>query len=179
MSIKRYNQFVKGKINEEFQMAEPAPAKPATKPDIKEEPGTKPDKKGKPTPFRKDRSSPVPAPAKALKDDDMIGMEEEEVESMYKGTEMMQDLASQLGTKITEDGINYQGKKINFYSEDEKFHIGNKKFNTVEEVVNYLGMNDNEKGIDEDEIDYHHNFIPSESPNTLESKSYRNKRLRK
>ena len=53
---------------------------------------------------------------------------------------LLNQLANELGTEVDEDGsINYEGKKINFYSETEKFHVDNKKFSTAEEVVNYLG----------------------------------------
>ena len=32
----------------------------------------------------------------------------------------------------------YNGEKINFYSETEKFHIGKRKFDTLEDVLKYL-----------------------------------------
>jgi len=62
--IKKYNAFVEGKVNEEFVMAEPRPGTTEVSPGTIEKPGTMPEP---PTPIRKDRTSPVPAPAKAMK----------------------------------------------------------------------------------------------------------------
>ena len=42
------------------------------------------------------------------------------------------------GTKVVNNEINYNGEKINFYSETEKFHIGKRKFDTLEDVLKYL-----------------------------------------
>ena len=42
------------------------------------------------------------------------------------------------GTKVANNEINYNGEKINFYSETEKFHIGKRKFDTLEDVLKYL-----------------------------------------
>ena len=56
---------------------------------------------------------------------------------------LLNQLANELGTEVDSDSsINYEGKKINFYSETEKFHVDNKKFSTVEEVVDYLNKSD-------------------------------------
>ena len=64
----------------------------------------------------------------------------EEEGGEYQGQMLLNQLANELGTEVDADGsINYEGKKINFYSETEKFHVDNKKFSTAEEVVNYLG----------------------------------------
>ena len=110
--IKRYNEFVSGKVNEDFDMdSMEAP--------IVEEPIT-------------DTESEVEeAPAAELP---------EEEGGEYQGQILLNQLANELGTEVDTDGsINYEGKKINFYSETEKFHVDNKKFSTAEEVVNYLG----------------------------------------
>jgi hypothetical protein len=40
--------------------------------------------------------------------------------------------------KSAKGAIEFEGKEINFYSETEKFHVGGKKFNTSEEVIEYL-----------------------------------------
>jgi len=64
--------------------------------------------------------------------------EEEEEGHQYKGTLLMNELAKKLGTKVTNNFIDYKGSKINFFSEDEQFHIGNKKFKKVEDVLNFL-----------------------------------------
>jgi hypothetical protein len=63
-------------------------------------------------------------------------MSEEEEE--YIGTKLLQDLADELGTEVVNNKVEFEGKVINFYSETEKFHIGNKKFSTVKEVVDFL-----------------------------------------
>jgi hypothetical protein len=67
----------------------------------------------------------------------------EEDGDTYIGSKLMKDLSKQLGVEVSSDGsINYEGKKINFYSETEKFHVDKKKFATVEEVLSYLGVED-------------------------------------
>ena len=62
----------------------------------------------------------------------------EEEEHDYIGNKLMNDLAKKLGTKVANNEINYNGEKINFYSETEKFHIGKRKFDTLEDVLKYL-----------------------------------------
>ena len=156
--IKRYNQFVKENLNEDFNMGgeqpEIAPAEPTTRPDTTEKPQT--DTPSRPSPFRKDRQSPIPAPAKAFNpknNEPSMELGEEEV-GEYKGTRMMVDLAGRLGVEVSEDGsINYEGKKINFYSETEAFHIGKDKFETIDEVLDFLGVN-NEFGADDVDDDF-------------------------
>jgi hypothetical protein len=59
----------------------------------------------------------------SFEEDDQVP-EEEEYD--YVGNKLMNDLAKKLGTKI------------NFYSETEKFHIGKRKFDTLEDVLKYL-----------------------------------------
>jgi hypothetical protein len=132
--IRRYNDFVKGKVNEEFVMADPRRSTERTTPEvmpgITEKPGVMP---SPPSPIKRERTSPVPAPAKAEVEMEM----EEEGGDKYK--KVITDLANELGTEVDEDGsINYEGKKINFYSETEMFHVDKKKFKTAEEVINYL-----------------------------------------
>ena len=111
--IKRYNEFVSGKVNEDFDMD-------AMKAPIVEEPIT-----------NTEISEVEEAPVAELP---------EEEGGEYQGQMLLNQLANELGTEVDADGsINYEGKKINFYSETEKFHVDNKKFSTAEEVVNYLG----------------------------------------
>lgn len=66
------------------------------------------------------------------------GEEEEEEGTHYHGTLKLKELANKLGTNVVNNEINFDGKRINFYSEDEKFHIDNKKFNSVEDAFGYL-----------------------------------------
>jgi hypothetical protein len=132
--IKRYNQFVKG-VNEEFEMGEGQPS-PITKP----APTTTPETPTRPRPTR-----PGITPTEVPSEEDAplaygqgSDLPEEEG-GEYMGQKMMADLASELGTEIGSDGsVNYNGKKVNFYSETEMFHVDKKKFKTADEVINYL-----------------------------------------
>ena len=169
--IKRYNQFVSGKVNEEFDM-------------------------------NSDMENEAPFVEEPIVDTETSEVEEapeaelpEEEGGEYQGQILLNQLANELGTEVSEDGsINYEGKKINFFSEDEKFHVGNKKFLTVEEVINYLGsapMTSNNKfTLDEEEFgDRKTNSGSSINPEgdeyfddedeKFESKSYRHTRLKK
>jgi len=73
-------------------------------------------------------------------EDSMDKTDYTEEEDTYIGTQMLNQLSEALGTKVVNNSIDYKGKKINFYSETEKFHIGNKKFSTVDEVLEFLGV---------------------------------------
>jgi hypothetical protein len=131
--IRKYNDFVKGKVNEDLTMAEPRRSTERTTPEVMpgttEKPGTMP---SPPSPIRRERTSPVPAPAK-------MEVEQEEEEGGDKYKKIITDLAAQLGAEVSEDGtIDYNGQKINFYSETDMFHVGKKKFKTADEVVSYL-----------------------------------------
>ena len=190
--IKKYNQFVKG-INEEFEMGEGQPA-PITKP---AEPTTTPDTPTRPRPTRPG-ITPTEVPSEedaplAYGYGDGNDLPEEEG-GEYQGQYLLNQLANELGTEVEADGsINYEGKKINFYSETEKFHVDNKKFSTPEEVVAYLGgsneapehththeheeehSHEDEEGVTEvedDEDDW-------SEEGAFESKSYRHTRLKK
>lgn len=66
---------------------------------------------------------------------------EEDDEDEYFGTKLLKELSDKLGTEVVDNKIVYDGKTINFYSETEKFHIGNKKFSTPDEVIDYLDKN--------------------------------------
>jgi hypothetical protein len=71
-------------------------------------------------------------------DDDMEEEMEEEEEGEYMGTRLMAELAEKLGTEVVDNKVEYNGTEINFFSEDEKFHIGKNKFETVDEVLEFL-----------------------------------------
>ena len=148
--IKRYNQFVKG-VNEEFEMGEGQPS-PITKP----APTTTPDTPTRPRPTR-----PGITPTEVPSEEDAplaygqgSDLPEEEG-GEYMGQKMMADLASELDTEIGSDGsINYNGKKVNFYSETEMFHVDKKKFKTAGEVINYLeGSGPDNKSMEEENDD--------------------------
>lgn len=91
--------------------------------------------------------------------------ESEEEGGSYIGQEMIQNLADALDTQVDTDGsINYNGKKINFFSETEMFHIGNQKFETVDEVVNFL---ENENGISSNDGDIRQRELEDEDDKAL------------
>jgi hypothetical protein len=70
------------------------------------------------------------------KDKKIIDATEED--DSYIGTKMLNELADKLGVEVVDGAIDYNGTKINFFSETEKFHIGKKKFATVDEVVSFI-----------------------------------------
>jgi len=79
-------------------------------------------------------------------------LEEEEGDG-YIGQRMIQDLADALDVQPEADGsVIYNGQKINFFSETEMFHIGSMKFETVDEVVNYLN-NEGDRAADDEADD--------------------------
>lgn len=134
MFIKKYNQFVKTKVNEDIDLPEDTIN---GNPELASE-------------------EDVEMEVNDMDDSDDMGItgeneyqeienateEEEEMEEeggAYIGQKMIQDLADALDVQPDADGsVTYNGKKINFYSETEKFHVDKKKFSSVEEVVNYL-----------------------------------------
>jgi hypothetical protein len=63
---------------------------------------------------------------------------QEEESHQYIGAQLMNDLAERLGVDVVDNEIEYDGQKINYFSETEKFHIDDKKFETVDEVLDYL-----------------------------------------
>jgi hypothetical protein len=70
-------------------------------------------------------------------DDSEIEEEQESQEDIY--SKKMQQLAQALGTEVTDKNtIEYDGKQIIFPSETEMFHVDNKKFKTTEEVIDHL-----------------------------------------
>jgi hypothetical protein len=74
--------------------------------------------------------------------DELQEMEEDsdmlEEEDEYIGNKLLDELAKKLGTEVVNNQINYDGKKINFYSETEMFHVDKKKFKTIDEVIDFL-----------------------------------------
>lgn len=80
--------------------------------------------------------------------DELPHVEEEEVEeegAEYIGTVKMKELARELNADAQGNEINYDGKKIKYYSEDEKFHIGKEKFEKIEEVLDFLNKGKGEE----------------------------------
>ena len=71
--------------------------------------------------------------------------EEEEEAYQYIGTQLMSELASKLGVEVSNNEIDYEGKKINYFSETECFHINGNKFDSIDEVIEYLQSDTNEE----------------------------------
>lgn len=68
----------------------------------------------------------------------MNGVGEEE-EYEYEGTKLMKELADKLGAKVENNSINFDGKKIEYFSETGAFAIDKKgKYKTIDEVFNKL-----------------------------------------
>ena len=65
--------------------------------------------------------------------------EGEEEEYEYEGTKLMKELADKLGAKVENNFINFDGKKIEYFSETGAFAIDRKgKYKTSDEVVDKL-----------------------------------------
>lgn len=64
-----------------------------------------------------------------------------EEEGQYIGISLLKELADALNSEVVDNCVEYNGKKICFFSETEKFHVDKKKFDTVEDVVRYLKSN--------------------------------------
>jgi hypothetical protein len=70
---------------------------------------------------------------------DVQGEEGEEEEYEYEGTKLMKELADKLGAKVENNSINFDGKKIEYFSETGAFAIDRKgKYKTADEVVDKL-----------------------------------------
>lgn len=138
--IKKYNDFMKGRVNENAMPYEtevnPVVAPP--RPREREEMPNVPDL----IPTEEDE----PAPAKALLDSPM-GEEEEpgnvaEVEGGDVFSSNLNKLAALLGpdAKIEGNKVHYGDKTIDYPSETMMFHVDKKKFKTAEEAAEYLGV---------------------------------------
>jgi hypothetical protein len=174
--IKRYNQFVKGKVNEEFVMtgedSDIDVTTPSTIPDTK--PG---------------RPGILPLTTPEIKDEPM-GEFEGEVEEVGvdKYTDALQKLTDASGEDFEqvynkdEKSVTVKGKKVSFPAETEKYHIeGVKKpFATLEEVLAYFesGVSPQARQEVRDEMSSikDEEFLDREEQ--FESKSYKSKRMR-
>jgi hypothetical protein len=136
--IKKYNQFVNSKLNEGTEVA-PSETEIET-----------------PTRTRPSRPSIVPTEKPGTEDAPLASNDlevETEEGGEYLGYTKMKKLALALGLSDNDiengGGIEYNGNKINFFSETNKFHIGKRKFNTEDEVVKFLDKpSNNKEGID-------------------------------
>ena len=70
---------------------------------------------------------------------DEIVDEDPEEEYEFQGEKMLDELANRLGVKVENNMINYNGKKIEFFSETEAIAIDRKgKYKTANEVISKL-----------------------------------------
>lgn len=109
--IKRYNQFVNGRINENIEEVE-ADLDTDLEQDLDQELDNLPT------------------------EDIDIEEEEEEAGDIY--AKKLQEVAELLGAQVEGGKVNFEGKEIIFPSETEMYHVDKKKFKTAQEVVDYL-----------------------------------------
>ena len=118
--VRKFNDFVKNRINENIEPIEnPTEKTPELEAGIDATLDAE----------AKDQSN--------LIDEPEANWEEEE-SGEYQGTKLMKELAEMLGAEVTNNEIDYNGHKINYFSETEAFHVDRKKFDNIEEVVAYL-----------------------------------------
>lgn len=108
--IKRYNQFVNGRINENIEEVE--------------------------ADLDTDLEQDLDQELDNLPTEDIEEEEEEEAGDIYANR--LQEVAELLGTQVEGGKVNFEGKEIIFPSETEMYHVDKKKFKTAQEVVNYL-----------------------------------------
>lgn len=178
--VKRYNQFVKERINENIDESDDFES---------QDDFTQDDFEG-----QDDVDFEGQDEFEADEDEDYL--DEEEGVDLY--TSKLKELADALGAEVKDGKVEYEGKQIIFPSETEKYHVDNKKFNTVEEVIGYFNVdvkNDQyadelfdknsqgsrpEKNIDLEgdfSLEREDEFAMDEEE--LESKSYKNRRFKK
>lgn len=109
--IKRYNQFVNGRINENIEEVEA---------DLDTE-------------LEQDLDQELDLPTEDI---DIEEEEEEEAGDIY--AKKLQEVAELLGAQVEGGKVNFEGKEIIFPSETEMYHVDKKKFKTAQEVVDYL-----------------------------------------
>lgn len=157
--IKKYNQFVEEKVNEELIGSNPLIAgepRPQTAPsapsrEVETVPGT-------PRPSTRPRPSrPSVVPGKRPSEEDAplaeFDMEDEQVD-IY--TSKLIELALALGldeSAVKDNKIEFEGKTIIFPSETEKYHVDRKKFDTVDQVVAYLTGNIEKPTLNDQTVD--------------------------
>ena len=161
--IKKYNQFVKGRVNEDYDFEVESPVAP-----IDYTMGETENQLDNP-------------PAEITLDSESTReeVEEEEEEGVNKYEIALKELADAAGVEFVKGSnkVIINGKEVTFPSETEKYHItGVKKgLTSIEDVLANVGGKSNESPI---------NSIKDEQAledemGTFESKSYKNTRLRK
>jgi hypothetical protein len=142
--IKRYNQFVNEKVNEDLMGGtEGTPTRRETETPTRER--ERPTRRGTeviPDDVPSEEPNPLAKYTNNWEDDEEVEeveVEEEEEEDIY--SRRLKELAKALGLEedaVQNNRLEFDGKEIIFPSETEKFHVDRKKFDTVEQVVDYL-----------------------------------------
>lgn len=156
--IKRYNQFVKGKLNEDFEMETEAPISLGGQPPINTN--------------------------RVEMESDFGGEEEEVATDKYEMA--LKSLADAAGVEFEpgQKSVIIDGKEVTFPAEDEKYHIkGVKKgFTSVEDVLANLGGQSTLPSTNKKEVRDEMSSIKDEevidSGEQFESKSYKSTRRR-
>ena len=164
--VRKFNDFVKNRINEDVDPIEtPNEESPELEDGIKATENAE----------EKDQSNLVDDQDEFDEDDFEEGEEES---GEYEGNRLMSELAEMLGTEVVNNEIEYEGHKINFFSETDSFHIdkNKKKFGTPDEVVDYLKSSESENNrkadIEADEMDEDEKYKQM----ALESRRFKRKR---
>jgi hypothetical protein len=183
--IKKYNQFVKGKVNEDYEFETEAPVrtlpslgtttKPVVKPDTTETPAPT-----RPTPFPTTKPGTEPG-TKA----EFQGEEEEVAVDKYEMA--LQTLADLAGVEFNSGDkvVVIDNKEITYPAETEKYHIRGvkKSFTTPEDVLANLGGAQSVPSEREEEAGEEMTSIKDEEvldpTEQFESKSYKFKRFKK
>ena len=161
--IKKYNQFVNERVNEEFESEEEFDTNQQehelANRDLEDE-------------FNDLESEVEEAPAEDLESEVVSSEEEMEEEGGDVYASKLREVADKLGAEVTNGKVEYNGQKIMFPSETEMFHVGNKKFKTADEVVSFIEGESNRLADKEaDEMDEDERYSAMK-----ESKSYKNTR---
>lgn len=104
----------------------------------------------------------------SIDEEDLDDPEEEEDE--YIGRKMLKDLAKALGSNVVDNSVKHGGQTVNFFSETEMFHIGKKKFKTVDQVVDYLKNNKEGQGKLPDDVKADLEASDMDTDNTIEDR---------
>lgn len=177
--IKKYNQFVKGRVNEDYDFEVESPVAP-----IDYTMGETENQLDNP-----------PAEIRLNPESTEVVEEEEEEENKYETA--LKELADAAGVEFVKGSnkVIINGKEVTFPSETEKYHItGVKKgLTSIEDVLANVGGKSNESPInsikDEQALEDEPSFEETEGDlarrdlesemGTFESKSYKNTRIRK
>jgi hypothetical protein len=148
--IKRYNQFIKNKTNEDINEEDfmSGTSFEETETDLS----------------NRDLENEVDDFQESEMDNTINNELEEEEEAGDFYNKKIKELAKMLNVEAEDRKVEFEGKEIIFPSETEMYHVDKKKFKTAKEVVDYLNsMNKNKIPKFEEELELQ------------ESKSYKNR----